>query len=579
MEKLAACAVADVRHPTVMQLKRLLDIGVPHSRVVRALRLAREAPFSVSLVEQAHGGGAAILRQHKRMNAETLVSCSALHQARHFFEPSEIDKQIAKIRVKLEKLQSARASFSGLNLFVQRMSRRGFLPTLHNDIDNAVGRGQASLAAGHQLYTQLPHSAKVAFSDAARSVRANRRILIAEAVAECTAELLVLEGRRRDVESKSKPNHMDSFRLDFSDIDRMCEMSCSKDFQGLLVDRMNIDAVRPPAVPTREQQSIIVAEETACAIPEKPRPWWLQMVALNRDRFKDAAFSWGSPRAEGAYFIMYSTLSPYAVTFLRLQRRERVLPAVEELGPAERLSLDELLSTTFTYCTYTFVLDEELLEFDEEDMFAWTDLRFEDDIVTTRSSPVEFDVFTARFPRAAARARVPGQGGQRRTDFKMDARAELLNEFPWLTEEYFNRISGGRRDCGRRGDLPNDENEGSGSGSDGPGPGFEGVDLLAVHDEVIDVAEEVRAIREEFHFDAVEMAFYTRVLAGRWTMAHRHVPADAIAGYARGELAKQWCRTYKLPAQKSYAFSVYGHAAANKLATEYCRRADLFYQI
>ena len=88
------------------------------------------------------------------------------------------------------------------------------------------------------------------------------------------------------------------------------------------------------------------------------------MVAINRDRFKDAAFSWGSPRAEGAYFILYSTSSPYAVTSLRLQRRERVLPAVEELGPAERLSLDELLSTTFTYCTHTFVLDEELLEFD-----------------------------------------------------------------------------------------------------------------------------------------------------------------------------------------------------------------------
>ncbi len=95
--------------------------------------------------------------------------------------------------------------------------------------------------------------------------------------------------------------------------------------------------------------------------------------------------------------------------------------------------------------------------------------------------------------------------------------------------------------------MPNDENEGSGSGSHGPGSGFEGVDLLDVHDEVIDVAEEVRAIREEFHFDAVEMAFYTRVLAGKWTMAHRHVPADAIAGYARGELAKQWCRTYKVP--------------------------------
>ena len=579
MEKLAACAVADVRHPTVMQLKRLLDIGVPHSRVARALRLAREAPFSVNLVEQAHGGGASILRQHKRMNAPTLISCSALHQARHFFEPSQIDKQIAKVRAKLEKLQSARESFSGFNLFVQRMSRRGYVPTEHSHIDSAVERGHASLALGHQLYTQLPQSAKVAFSDAARSVRANRRVLIKEAVDECIDELLVLEGRRRDVEFKSKPNHMDSLRLGCSDIERMCEMYCSNQFQRLLVDRMTIDAARPPAVPTREQQSIIVAEETACAIPEKPRPWWLQMVALNRDRFKDAAFSWGSPRAEVAYFIMYSTLSPYAVTFLRLQRRERVLPAVEALGPAEHLSLDELLTTTFTYSTHTFVLDEELLEFDEEDMFAWTDLRFEDDITTTRSLPVAFDVFTARFPRAAAaRARGPGQGGQRRTDSKMSVRAELLNEFPWLTEEDFNRIRG-RRDVGRRGDLPDDEHEGSGSGSDGPGSGVEGEDVLAFHDEVIDVADEVRAIREEFHFDAVDMAFYTRVLAGRWTMAHRHVPADAIAGYARGELVKQWCRTYKVPAQKSFAFSVYGNEAAIKFAIEYCRRANHFYQI
>ena len=113
VEKLAACDVADVRHPTLMQLKRLLDIGVPHRRVARALRLARDAPFSVNIVEQAHGGGAAILRQHKRMSAQTLASCSALHQARHFFEPSQIDKQIAKARAKLKKLQSARGSFFG----------------------------------------------------------------------------------------------------------------------------------------------------------------------------------------------------------------------------------------------------------------------------------------------------------------------------------------------------------------------------------------------------------------------------------------------------------------------------------
>ena len=88
----------------------------------------------------------------------------------------------------------------------------------------------------------------------------------------------MLEGRRRDVESKSKPNHMDSFRLDFSDIDRMCEMSRDRQFQGMSVARMDSDAVRPPAVPTREQQSIIVVEETACAISEKPRPWWLPIA-------------------------------------------------------------------------------------------------------------------------------------------------------------------------------------------------------------------------------------------------------------------------------------------------------------
>jgi hypothetical protein len=191
-----------------------------------------------------------------------------------------------------------------------------------------------------------------------------------------------------------------------------------------------------------------------------------------------------------------------------------------------------------------------------------------------------------------------------------DVRDQLLQEYPWLTEEDLpghvarrfgagGRGSGGGRaggggHGGRRGGghravpVPGDTEGGDdavvvgevdlsevfGVGA-APGPVLAagGADAVVVGE----VAEELAAFRADHapHL-AEDLFFFTRILGGRWTVANRGVLADGIGGYCRGGCAREWCNMYSWPKQHASYYARYGIPGATHLASEYVRRSHYF---
>ena len=91
---------------TTSKMQVLAQLGY-EEEVIAALNLLKESPMSTTLVEQAHGSGAQLMRRHPTYEVNTLTTRSTVHNCRSWFHPSQLDKQERRLRLVLENLEWA----------------------------------------------------------------------------------------------------------------------------------------------------------------------------------------------------------------------------------------------------------------------------------------------------------------------------------------------------------------------------------------------------------------------------------------------------------------------------------------
>ena len=112
---------------TTQQLRALLDLGVPSEKIVAALELLREAPFSIGIVEEAHASGAVLMRDHRQYSDKRLLPRITVHQARCLASPSKEDVQDGDIATKAGSLGSLPAeSCAGQASVLEIVDRASF---------------------------------------------------------------------------------------------------------------------------------------------------------------------------------------------------------------------------------------------------------------------------------------------------------------------------------------------------------------------------------------------------------------------------------------------------------------------
>jgi hypothetical protein len=273
--------------------------------------------------------------------------------------------------------------------------------------------------------------------------------------------------------------------------------------------------------------------------------------------------------------LMFASKSPQAAVFLRLRRRRVVIPAYESFGAGELLSLDEVHQTHFDYWPLTFVLHSDVPFGEDDDLFVYTEVRFVETTACTNVGPEPFERFVASHGSGPGPTTTPKPAGSR-VHVTSDVRARLLDEFPWLTEDDLPvRAKPRRGPFGRGPDMVAGRDGSDSSASDIEAEAAEEL----VEDVVIEVADDLAAIREHYAGDPEWRWFHVRVLGGAWTLEHVGVVADTIGGYARTTDVKNWCHLHGWPRQMSFSIRKYGGEAANILGTEFCDRGHYFYEL
>ena len=182
---------------------------------------------------------------------------------------------------------------------------------------------------------------------------------------------------------------------------------------------------------------------------------------------------------------------------------------------------------------------------------------------------VAFEAYVASLPARVAAPKRP-RGARARTDHELPlARARLLDIFPWLSAAMVDKA------------LEEAEKEVLPAVAEGLAEAAEiAHDLDEMHDIVAKAMDHLMEIRMAYadEEDEPPIHFYSRIVGGRWTAEHVGVAADSSIAYARRH-SYDWCRMYRWPRQKGFAFATYSERNAVELSKEWVRRGNYYKQL
>ena len=567
-EKVAALKATDApsSDPIVLKMQVMLQMGLD-DEVLAALQMLRESSMTTILVEQAHASGAQIMRRHAQLGMDAMCARSTVHNARTLFHLSEFEKQERKIVRVLENLKKGMASLPRCT------ARQAYLKmVIHTwkescspsagPSNNAVRR---SCFRHHGIsFQRLGHEQVKALKRQAARHREDKMQELLNDKAHWEGKLAILRKRKHESLASGAPNHVDSCRFDDTDLRIFMEK-----WQGYNLSDISGRLKPPPEQPPADVQELLQEQQQATDSPLVPDPSWLAAVIANRELFDGVGF-YNEPD-DGWQNVLYkfvvATQNPRRAVFLECRRRGRTLAAIESMQPGEMPDQCSMFDT-YDYLPLKFVCGDKVPIVGDDSLVVVQDLAFHADVVHDIGSHVAFASFVRFHPAgSSAIASRPRATGSARPTVTPEILADLKLEFPWLSE---NEIESMVRETGTT------HSEGSAGKHDGP----RAPTVLAAEipeDVAAEVATALADIRAELEFqEEDDMYFTTRVLGGRWTMANRGVPADAIGSFSRGAPTEVWCRSCRWPRQRTFHFSKYSHEGARQLADEVCRRGNYF---
>jgi hypothetical protein len=564
---------------TSLKIRRSVVVhGIPSAYIVRSLDVLKKTPCSTNLVEQGHGSGAVIMKCHEQLGELLLRARATIHSCRTLVQQSRCQQQVGRLEKRLEQFSKpgCRAT-KPINVFYadwkdhidaylvqegcvpSEMKRRRFAHAYYLR-DALAAREQAD-------YTRRA---------AARSSRASAET--ASEIHSCRSLIDLARQRHSDeLQEFGVPNHMSSCRFNDSDLSRLCSIYDA--LNGPTLERLQRSRFEAPGGLSKEEEALMesIAESLAPAKPAKPL--WLPHVCNYRDGFQNTALL--ADDASGiAWAFLRASQNPRYAFFLRLQRRDVVLPSFEDMSPLEAFECRAATLREYEYTEpFRFACDVTVPFAEGGVLNVLPDLRFCQWGVFTHSVPISFEHFTACFakppvaPAAAPRPRKRHAGGE-------EVAARLRAEFPWLSDDDIKVALGKRSAKPRRehkeGEVDSDDGEVDEEEIDErPAPDDAGPDYDA---ESAD--DELEALRHDWEpEDDPDLPFRVRILGGRFTKKMKDVAGDCCKGFARFQVAKNWCTLYGWPKEKSYMFSVYGHDASVRLSSEYVRRSNFYYNV
>lgn len=197
-----------------------LKLGVHPARLEQGLLLLREAPASVTTVEQAHASGAVLVREHCLYDESTLVDRATLHSSRSLFMPDACELALGRLSKELERLGAKQPEkISARNMFVRHCAQQRHVKGCGGET-SSFQHMQSVMTAHANDWAALSRDDRRRFHIAA----GRRRALVLQQIAERRDEIKQeMSEIRADTEGNFRalgvPNHFAACRFSQEELD------------------------------------------------------------------------------------------------------------------------------------------------------------------------------------------------------------------------------------------------------------------------------------------------------------------------------------------------------------------------
>ena len=540
--------------PVASKMQTLALMGF-EAEVEAGLKLVREASFSTTLVEQAHGSGASIMRRHPQLGDIVLMDRMTVHNGRALLHPSQ--HELAHLRLS-ERIAEVDV---GIRNTAYTTERQAYVQMLIDQIKKRRVYGGPSEHAMHGSVFQnhgahfraLTGEQKAVLHTRASAHRKRRIDDLVEARQHLQGEMDLLRLRHIDSQKDGIVNHLSSVRFQDSEYARFSELW----EEGVAANVLNQTMAPPEPVPLAFE-SLIQEQMRKINTPGAPPPQWLSTLTTHREAFDGCGlFAVNSHDRDMVYKLVLSIAQPYRAIFLECKR-------CPPQPMARRYDI-------YSYDSLKFLDQTEVPWQSGDEIMVCPDMSYYGERVHSVGEPEPWSVFTRFLRKRTAEPRSGPSDSRSRTATDPEVLRLLQMEFPWLTLAQLEALltkkvltcsgSGGGR--------------GSSSGSRAESPG----NLDLAEDIVAAVSQDLMTLREEVGHGAGVDFFTVRVLGGQWSMQRFKQMATDVGCFPKDQSVRVWRSAVgwpPAPGQRNFAVRKFGLAGARMLASEMCRRGNHF---
>lgn len=440
-EKMAEVARRDkssIKDQLVLRMRNMMDTGAAQEVVVQALTNLRDAPASTALVEEGHACGAVLMKDHDRYSETALRARALLYSLRPCVRQPKVDKLVSLVEKALRRIDRMQPNrITGRHMHLKTMVATAM--THHEEGDKAGGlQSSRNCVAKHaEEYASLVPLERASFDQQARG----DRLELQEDLARQRTKLVALQRRLQDEEEarllkRSAPNHVAEARLNDAELAEVCEFYDSKQCQQMRLEKHIGAFGSPPEAPAPDEQRLILqaAEAASVSEPLPPKPWLCRTISQCRDHFWQSALS-TEEDSEVCYLFLFAKQSPIETCFMELRRKhvewDLADPQVVAswAGTPERRLYEFMPPVVHTERGLAALFE------DSADVYVRTGMMMHNGVVASPHAPMPLEVFLSQCPLVHNQQAKKRGGGARRPRVGAARRAELLQQFPWLSEE------------------------------------------------------------------------------------------------------------------------------------------------
>lgn len=550
----------DEHDPFTLQMWLLLKAGFPVQQLVRTLELLRDVAWTTLTVEQQHGSLASLRRLHPEYGSDTLTARATVLQMRRLLpKPSDEERELMRLSKGIRKLLAKQPSKAAGRQALLAALFEVFRARSWHDRAKPKGIEQRMLTNHHNIWMRSTLEQQRGWERIALLRSSQKHAAIASDLDGLRAARdLLLSRMREEGEGEHKPLLMSGSPFSQEDLELFGRLLVSDDFAGSSLERKRQETQRvpvatPPAMLRQmEAQNIYLDLEVSM-------PGWVASIANNREYFVDSALVCYDEEDNVSYYkVLYAIQNPYYLALTELRRLEEFVT----LRPVNASSWGTMALATPRYafhCNYAAHRSAaDIPRNDNLAIFVLTDLQHTGQCrVVTHDFPTPLEEYLAKLPNKAK--------AKRSADATPAATKRTVSDdtydLPWLAELDLKQGFEARKPSPAQ------------DASSGTSAGHKDDQLL--EDEVIDEVMKQLAVARQALAEESEVShddFGTRVVGGTSAMKSKGTAYDSIQGFARTELAKDFCIRRDIQKSISFDYTIYGGECCSIMARAWCHR-------